>query len=141
MVNPVQSSNDQSLTDDKDAASAVPASAYATVPLRNLDGSGYLRGKWVYVESSTGTPAYSRTGEYFFTRNQDQFEQVMAYFWVDRAQTYLQSLGFGYSPRHHQGALLASRSTSTAATTATRPTSRTGSGSARAASTTPRTPR
>ncbi len=95
MVNPVQSSNDQSLTDDKDAASAVPASAYATVPLRNLDGSGYLRGKWVTIESATGTPAYSRTGEYFYTRNQDQFEQVMGYFWVNQAQEYMQSLGFG----------------------------------------------
>ncbi len=95
MVNPVQSSNDQNLTDDKDAKSAVPMSAYAEVPLNNLDGSGYLRGKWAYVESSTGTPAYSKQGQYFFTRDQDQFEQVMAYFWIDRAQTYLQSLGFG----------------------------------------------
>jgi zinc metalloprotease ZmpB len=95
MVNPVQSSNDQSLTDDKDAASAVPDSAYALVPLRNLDGSGYLRGKWVTVESATGTPAYSETGEYVYTRDQDQFEQVMGYFWVNQAQEYLQSLGFG----------------------------------------------
>ena len=95
MVNPVQSSNDQTLTDDKDAKSAVPASAYATVPLLNLDGSGYLRGAWAYVESSTGTPAYSSKGQYFYTRDQDQFEQVMGYFWIDRAQTYLQSLGFG----------------------------------------------
>ena len=95
MVNPVQSSNDQTLTDQKDAKTAVPMSAYAQVPLVNLDGSGYLRGTWAYVESSTGKPAYSRTGEYFFTRDQDQFEQTMAYFWVDRAQTYLQSLGFG----------------------------------------------
>ena len=95
MVNPVQSSNDQTLTDDKDAASAVPSSAYALAPLRNLDGSGYLRGKWVTVESGTGTPAYSRTGEYIYTRDQDQFEQVMGYFWVNQAQEYLQSLGFG----------------------------------------------
>jgi hypothetical protein len=94
MVNPVQSSNDQDLADDKDARSAVPMSAYATVPLANLDGSGYLRGRWAYVESATGRPAYSDKGEYFYTRDQDQFEQVMAYFWVDRAQTYLQSLGF-----------------------------------------------
>jgi hypothetical protein len=94
MVNPVQSSGDQSLTDEKDAASAVPASAYATVPLENLDGSGYLRGTWASVESSTGKPAYSADGVYDYTRDQDQFEQVMAYFWVDRAQSYLQSLGF-----------------------------------------------
>jgi hypothetical protein len=99
MVNPVQSSNDQTLTDDKDAASAVPSSAYALAPLRNLDGSGYLRGKWVTVESATGTPAYSRTGEYVYTRDQDQFEQVMGYFWVNQAQEYLQSLGFGSTLR------------------------------------------
>ena len=71
----------------------------------NLDGSGYLRGKWAYVESSTGRPAYSSKGEYFFTRDQDQFEQTMAYFWVDRAQTYIQSLGFDDIPGHRQGAL------------------------------------
>jgi hypothetical protein len=95
MVNPVQSSGDQSLTDDKDAASAVPASAYATVPLRNLDGSGRLVGKWVNVVSSTGPAAYSPTGTFSFTRDDDRFEQVMAYFWVNQAQEYLQSLGFG----------------------------------------------
>jgi hypothetical protein len=95
MVNPVQSSGDQSLTDDNDAATAVPTTSYATVPLRNLDGSGYLRGKWVTVESSTGTPAYAADGRYFYTRDQDQFEQVMGYFWVNQAQEYLQSLGFG----------------------------------------------
>lgn len=94
-VNPVQSSGDQSLTDQKDAAGAVPASAYARVPLRNLDGSGYLRGRWAVVESATGAPAYSTTGRYDYDRSQDQFEQVMGYFWVDQAQEYLQSLGFG----------------------------------------------
>ena len=67
MVNPVQSSNDQGLSDQKDSASAVPESAYAEVPLRNLDGSGYLRGAWAVVESATGTPAYSSTGEHLRT--------------------------------------------------------------------------
>lgn len=95
MVNPVQSSGDQTLTDQKDSDAAVPASAYATVPLRNLDGSGYLRGKWANVESSTGTPAFSTTNTFNYTRHQDQFEQVMGYFWVNQAQEYLQSLGFG----------------------------------------------
>ncbi len=95
MVNPVQSSGDQSLTDQKDSADAVPGSEYAAVELRNLDGSGYLRGDWVNVKSSTGTPAYSADGIYHYDRSQDQFEQVMAYFWVNQAQEYLQSLGFG----------------------------------------------
>ncbi len=97
-VNPVQSSGDQGLTDQKDSATAVPASEYATVPLRNLDGSGYLRGAWANVQSSTGTPAYSLAGHFAYDRSQDQFEQVMAYFWVNQAQEYLQSLGFTGTP-------------------------------------------
>jgi zinc metalloprotease ZmpB len=95
MVNPVQSSGDQTLTDQKDAASAVPQSAYVLAQLRNLDGSGYLRGDWVNVQSATGTPAYSPTNTFVYDRHQDQFEQVMGYFWVNEAQEYLQSLGFG----------------------------------------------
>ena len=63
MVNPVQSSGDQTLTDQKDSADAVLASEYATVQLRNLDGSGYLSGDWVNVQSSTGKPAYSSSGD------------------------------------------------------------------------------
>ena len=95
MVNPVQSSGNESLVDAKDSATAVPANQYARVPLRNLDGSGYLRGKWVTVESATGTPAYSTDGTYDYNRHDDQFEQVMAYFWVNQSQEYIQSLGFG----------------------------------------------
>jgi len=98
-VNPVQSSGDQSLRDRKDSGTAVPRSEYATVQLRNLDGSGYLRGTWVSVASATGTPAFSRTNTFRYDRSQDQFEQVMAYFWVNQAQEYLQSLGFGTTYR------------------------------------------
>jgi zinc metalloprotease ZmpB len=94
-VNPVQSSGNQALTDMKDSDAAVPLSEYAQVQLRNLDGSGYLRGKWANVQSSTGTPAFSTTNTFIYTRHADQFEQVMGYFWVNQAQEYLQSLGFG----------------------------------------------
>jgi zinc metalloprotease ZmpB len=94
MVNPVQSSGDESLTDQKDSADAVPASEYRDMQLRHLDGSGYLRGDWVTVQSATGTPAFSTTNTFLYDRSQDQFEQVMAYFWVNQAQEYLQSLGF-----------------------------------------------
>ena len=93
-VNPVQSSGDENLTDQKDSATAVPTGEYARVPLKNLDGSGYLRGAWVTVQYATGTPAYSPDSTYFYNRHDDQFEQVMAYFWVNQAQEYLQSLGF-----------------------------------------------
>ncbi len=95
MVNPVQSSGDQGLTDQKDSAAAVPVSAYATVTLHNLDGSGYLNGTWVNVRAETGTPAYSPTGIFSYRRDDDRFEQVMAYYFVDAAQRYLQGLGFG----------------------------------------------
>ncbi|MGX1880506.1 M4 family metallopeptidase [Streptomyces sp. NPDC055287] len=94
MVNPVQSSNDQSLTDAKDSADAVPSSAYATAALRNLDASGGLSGRWAYVRSDTGASAkIAEAGTY--DRHDDQFEQVMAYFWVNESQEYLQGLGFG----------------------------------------------
>ncbi|WP_338701738.1 M36 family metallopeptidase [Streptomyces sp. Q6] len=94
MVNPVQSSGDQSLTDAKDAATAVPENQYALAALRNLDASGGLSGTWASVRSDTGASAkLADVGTY--TRHDDQFEQVMAYFWVNEAQEYLQSLGFG----------------------------------------------
>ena len=96
MVNPVQSSGDEGLTDDKDSATAVPAKDYRTVTLTNLDGSGYLRGDWANIKSETGKPAFAAPGgSYVYNRHDDQFEQVMAYYWVTRAQLYLQGLGFG----------------------------------------------
>ncbi len=94
LPNPVQTTGDQSLTDQKDSVNAVPASAYYNVTLTHLDGSGYLIGDYAKVVSETGTPVYG-TGPFNFTRNQDGFEQVMAYFWITEAQRYLQSLGFG----------------------------------------------
>ena len=99
MPNPVQSLGDESLTDQKDADSAVPAAAYHTVQLTNLDGSGFLNGDWATVVSETGNPAYSPTNTFAYTRSQDEFEQVMAYYWITEAQKYLQSLGFGVTRR------------------------------------------
>ncbi|MET9854913.1 M4 family metallopeptidase [Streptomyces sp. NPDC006450] len=94
MVNPVQSTGDQTLVDAKDSAGAVPDSAYASAALRNLDAGGGLSGRWAYIRSETGAPAAALdAGRY--TRADDQFEQVMAYFWVNEAQEYLQGLGFG----------------------------------------------
>jgi zinc metalloprotease ZmpB len=93
-VNPVQSTGNENLVDDKDSATAVPASEYKLVPLTNLDGSGYLRGDWANVVTATGKPVSAKTG-YVFNRHDDGFEQVMAYYWVTRAQLYIQSLGFG----------------------------------------------
>ena len=93
--NPVQSTGDETLTDQKDSDAAVPASAYYTVPLTNLDGSGFLHGTYATVLSETGNPAYSAAGTYRYTRHQDEFEQVMAYYWITEAQKYIHTLGFG----------------------------------------------
>ena len=97
--NPVQSLGDESLTDQSDADAAVPAAAYHDVTLTNLDGSGFLHGAYATIESETGNPAYSPTNTFRYTRHQDEFEQVMAYYWITQAQLYVQSLGFGSSMR------------------------------------------
>jgi hypothetical protein len=93
--NPVEDLGIQTLTDQKDSDAAVPAAAYHTVQLTDLDGSGFLRGRWAEIVSETGNPAYSPTNRFVYTRSQDEFEQVMAYFWVTESQKYIQSLGFG----------------------------------------------
>ncbi len=95
--NPVQSLGDESLTDQKDSDTAVPAAAYHAVRLTNLDGSGFLRGTYANVYSSTGNLAFSPTNTFAYTRHQDEFEQVMAYYWMTEAQKYIHSLGFGSS--------------------------------------------
>jgi hypothetical protein len=97
--NPVQSLGDESLTDQKDSATAVPAAAYHDVTLTNLDGSGFLSGDYANVISETGNPAFSPTNSFHYTRNQDEFEQTMAYYWITQAQLYIHSLGFGESRR------------------------------------------
>jgi hypothetical protein len=99
VTNPVQSLGDESLTDGKDADAAVPSSAYHDVRLTNLDGSGFLHGDYARIVSETGNPAYSPTNTFRYTRHQDEFEQVMAYFWITEAQKYIHSLGFGVSRR------------------------------------------
>jgi hypothetical protein len=95
LPNPVADLQDQSLTDMKDADYPALAPAYHQVTLTNLDGSGYLVGDWANILSETGDPAYSPTNEFHYRRDDDRFEQVMAYYWVTESQRYIQSLGFG----------------------------------------------
>jgi zinc metalloprotease ZmpB len=97
--NPVAYLQDQSLTDQKDANYPALQPAYKIVTLTNLDGSGYLRGDWANIRSETGDPAFSETNTFIYTRHDDRFEQVMAYYWVTEAQKYIQGLGFGTTYR------------------------------------------
>src|SRR3954452_5309989 len=93
--NPAADLQDQSLTDQKDADYAALQPAYHDVTLTDLDGSGTLTGKWANVRTNTGKQAQSSTGSFRYHRDDDRFEQVMAYHWITVAQRYIQSLGFG----------------------------------------------
>ena len=94
--NPVQQLGRQDLTDAKDADLPEFEAAYRPVSLTGLDGSGTLTGAYVTVKSSTGKAAVAVAGRFpEYHRDSDQFEQVMGYYWVTTAQSYLQQLGFG----------------------------------------------
>ncbi len=95
LPNPVAELGDQTFTDQKDADYPALHPAYHVVILTNLDGSGYLSGDWANIRSTTGKPAFSPTNTFIYTRDDDRFEQVMAYYWITEAQKYIQSLGFG----------------------------------------------
>jgi hypothetical protein len=69
------------------------------VTLTNLDRSGFLSGDYANVVSETGNPAYSPDNTFVYTRHADEFEQVMAYYWITQAQKYIQHLGFGTTLR------------------------------------------
>ncbi len=80
------------LTDNRDADSAALTSQLKTVNLLGLDGSGYLTGDYVTVESRAR--AYAPNLQFNYTRSDDRFEDVMAYYHIDSLQRYIQSLGF-----------------------------------------------
>jgi hypothetical protein len=129
----------QTLTDQKDADYPALQPAYRTVhadePRRQRLSSATAR-----TSQRDRRPAYSPTNTFTYTRDDDRFEQVMAYYWITEAQKYIQSLGFGDAAageqesagRPHQPVGLDNSFATT---------SRTSCASARAASTTPRTPR
>jgi len=66
----------QGLTDQKDADYAALQPAYKPVTLTDLDGSGFLRGRWANVVSETGSPAYSPTNTFSYNRSQVEAEEA-----------------------------------------------------------------
>ncbi len=95
--NPVVTLGTSHLKDMNDSDDAVPLSAYRTVPLRDLDGTGYLRGTW--VDATRGrddaAKAFEPSLTFDYLRHDDRFEAVMAYYWLDTSQRYIHKLGFG----------------------------------------------
>jgi hypothetical protein len=93
--NPVVTSGNPGLTDQDDADYAALNNQRVSITLSYLDGSGYLRGTWASVTTGTGDQAYETDCTFDYTRHDDRFEQVMAYYWITKSQLYLRSLGFG----------------------------------------------
>lgn len=92
--NPVATLQNEALTDQDDADAAVPAKAYKKVRLSDLDSSGYLAGKYAKLVGPTNELAFEKNRKFEYTRSDDRFEQVMAYYSVTDAQKYIQRLGF-----------------------------------------------
>jgi len=84
--------------DISDSPDAVPDSAYTTVRLTNLDGSGYLRG--LYVDTGlTPWRAYEADLNFIYRRDDRRFEEVESYWAINAAQEYIQSLGLNVNQR------------------------------------------
>jgi subtilisin-like proprotein convertase family protein len=95
-INPVAKLNRPDLADNNGLASAVPDAAYSIVELDNLPSSGPLAGPYVAImnlDDPVTTPA-DASQPLLFDRSQPQFQEVNAYFQLDRAQKYLLSLGY-----------------------------------------------
>jgi Zn-dependent metalloprotease len=93
VINAIVATRNNSLTDQNDAASAVPASAYSAVALRGLLGNGYLDGAYA-SSSKTKKRAFSPANSFVFDRSFDGFSETMGYYYIDYAERYIQSLGF-----------------------------------------------
>jgi hypothetical protein len=95
LPNPVVTSGSYAgLEDNKDADYDALNDERVSVQLTGLDGSGFLRGTWAIVVSETGDAAYETDCTFDYTRHDDRFEQVMAYYWVTKSQEYTRGLGF-----------------------------------------------
>ncbi len=94
---------DENLTDNDDDSAAVPIEAYSEVSLPEIscdeDSLLVLTGPFADT-NPTANRIRSETGEFLFDRGDDNFEEVMAYFHIDRQARYLEALGVeGLTPQ------------------------------------------
>lgn len=92
--NPVVTLKNEDLTDQNDKNQDVLFLAQKNVILRNLDGTGKLNGSYVNITKAKGGLAQSKNNTFVYQRQNDKFEQVMAYYQVNQTQEYIHSLGF-----------------------------------------------
>lgn len=93
MPNPVVSLNNDNLFDLKDKDQDIFKKAYRIVELLDLNPGGYLKGPHADT-AGTQKRARSSNNEFIYHRTDNRFEEVMAYYYVDSVQRYIQSLGF-----------------------------------------------
>src|ERR1051325_3215842 len=100
-VNPVAQLNNPSFRDQNNAADAVPLIAYTEVDLFNVNDSGPLGGPNAVIVDAEGpqVPPVEYAPFLLFLRNERAFEDVNAYFQIDRSLRYIQSLGYTGSRR------------------------------------------
>lgn len=103
--NPVNTLNDMGLGDLDNADAPAFAPAYRTVPLPgvsrwlfDLFGALILSGPYLkindLIEAPFDSQPFSMNGDFRYTRDRQEFEDVMAYFHINRTQRYIQSVGF-----------------------------------------------
>jgi MYXO-CTERM domain-containing protein len=91
--NPVCESGDRALDDNANADSDELTALREQVALQGLDGSGYLRGDYADAHNPRSR-AMEPSLMFDYTRSQPEFEEVMAYYHIDRVQRQLQELGY-----------------------------------------------
>lgn len=92
--NPRAQTGDTTMVDNNGATSTALDAARISVTLQNLDGTGVLKGTWADAHPKTAARAQSATNQFLYDRSSLHFDEVMAYYHVDRTQTHLQALGF-----------------------------------------------
>jgi hypothetical protein len=103
---PITATGDTTLRDNQDDADAIPNEAYSEIDLYDIsqdeDDLYILSGPHVDTEPTEDRIRLDEA-EFIFNREDDQFEEVMAYFHIDRQARYIISLGFDDlppSPQH-----------------------------------------
>ncbi len=102
---PLTATGDTTLRDEDDAAEAIPDEAYSEVELPDIsidqDSLFVLTGPWVDTSPTEGRARMDEP-HFAFDREDDRFEEVMAYYHIDRQARYIRQVGFEELPPDSQ---------------------------------------
>jgi len=91
--NPITTSGNTGLRDNDDRDTSELNGQRQSVDMRDLNGSGFLIGPYVNTWP-TFPRAFQPSLSFNYTRADDRFEEVMAYYHIDSTERYIRSLGF-----------------------------------------------